>query len=71
MAKKRWSEFSNGQRRGVMLTAVVQVTLLIAALVDICQRPQEEIRGSKWLWTVVAFVKFVGRVSYFLFGRRL
>jgi hypothetical protein len=60
MAKNRWSELSAGQRRGVMLSAVVQVTLLIAALVDIWRRPEEEIRGSKRLWTAAAFVNFIG-----------
>jgi hypothetical protein len=43
MATKRWSELSARQRRGVMLSGVVQVTLLIAALVDIWRRPEEEI----------------------------
>ena len=70
MANKRWSELSTGQRRSIVLSGVVQVTLLIAALVDIRRRPQEEIRGNKWLWTAATFVNFVGPISYFLFGRR-
>ena len=70
MANKRWSELSTGQRRSIVFSGVVQVTLLIAALVDIRRRPQEEIRGNKWLWTAAAFVNFVGPISYFLFGRR-
>ena len=70
MAKKRWSELSTGQRRGIMISGILQVTLLIAALVDIWRRPKEEIRGDKRLWTAVSFVKFIGPISYFLFGRR-
>ena len=70
MANKQWSELSSGQRRSIVLSGVVQVTLLIAALVDIRRRPQEEIRGDKRLWTAAAFVNFVGPLSYFLFGRR-
>jgi len=70
VANKRWSELSTGQRRSIVLSGVVQVTLLIAALVDIRRRPQEEIRGNKWLWTAATFVNFVGPISYFLFGRR-
>ena len=70
MANRRWSELSSGQRRAIVLSGVVQVTLLIAALVDIRRRPQEEIRGSKRLWTAAAFVNFVGPLSYFVFGRR-
>jgi len=70
VANKRWSELSSGKRTGIVLSGAVQVALLIVALVDIRRRPQEEIRGDKRLWTVAAFVNFVGPVSYFLFGRR-
>ena len=70
MANRRWSELSTGQRRGIVLSGAVQVALLIAALVDIRRRPEDEIRGNKRLWMAVAFVNFVGPVSYFLFGRR-
>ena len=70
MANKEWSKLSTGQRWSIVLSGVVQVTLLIAALVDIRRRPQEEIRGNKKLWTAVAFINFVGPISYLLFGRR-
>ena len=70
MANKKWSELSTGQRRGIMISGIVQVTLLIAALADIWRRPKEEIRGDKRLWTAVSFVNFIGPISYFLFGRR-
>jgi hypothetical protein len=67
---KRWSDLSSTQRKAVVLSGVVQLGLLAAALADIYRRPAEEIRGDKRLWAVVAFVNFVGPVSYFLFGRR-
>ena len=70
MVNKRWRELGPGQRRSIVLSGVVQLALLVAALVDIRRRPQEEIRGNKWLWTAAAFVNFVGPISYFLFGRR-
>lgn len=70
MAKKDWSDLSAGQRTGIVLGVVVQVGLLFAALADIHRRPQEEIRGNRWLWTAAAFVNFVGPISYFLFGRK-
>ena len=70
MANKRWRELGPGQRRSIVLSVVVQLALLVAALVDIRRRPQEEIRGNKWLWTAAAFVNFVGPISYFLVGRR-
>jgi len=53
-----------------VLSGAVQVALLIAALVDVRRRPDDEIRGSKRLWTLAAMVNFIGPVSYLLFGRR-
>ena len=70
MPNKRWGDLSSTQRKAVVLSGVVQLGLLAAALADIYRRPAEEIRGDKRLWAVVAFVNFVGPVSYFLFGRR-
>ncbi|HJQ28228.1 MAG TPA: PLD nuclease N-terminal domain-containing protein [Rubrobacter sp.] len=67
---KRWSELSTGRRRGIVLSGAIQLALMIAALVDIWRRPEEEIRGDKRLWTAAAFVNFIGPASYFLFGRR-
>jgi Phospholipase_D-nuclease N-terminal len=67
---KRWGDLSSTQRKAVVLSGVVQLGLLAAALADIYRRPAEEIRGDKRLWAVVAFVNYVGPVSYLLFGRR-
>jgi hypothetical protein len=58
------------QRRSIVLAGIVQVTLLIAALIDIRRRPAEAINGSKLLWTALAFVNFVGPIAYFIFGRK-
>ena len=70
MPNRRWGDLSGAQKRTIILSGVVQVGLLAAALVDIYRRPQEEIRGSRRAWTAVSFVNFVGPVSYFLFGRK-
>ncbi|MGH3105604.1 MAG: PLDc N-terminal domain-containing protein [Rubrobacteraceae bacterium] len=70
MPNKRWGDLSSTQRKAVVLSGVVQLGLLAAALADIYRRPAQEIRGDKRLWAVVAFVNFVGPVSYFLFGHR-
>jgi len=53
-----------------VLSVVVVLVILNAALAAIYRRSAEEIRGDKRLWAVVAFVNFVGPGSYFLFGRR-
>jgi hypothetical protein len=70
MAKKRWSDLSTPQKRGIALSGAVQIGLLIAALLDIHRRPDGEIRGSKWAWIALSFINFVGPISYFAFGRR-
>lgn len=70
MAKQRWADLPPAQRRGIISAAVVQLTLLAAALIDIRRRPQDQIRGSKRLWTGLAFVNFVGPIAYFIVGRR-
>jgi Phospholipase_D-nuclease N-terminal len=70
MARKKWSELSNRQKTAVLVAGSVQVSLLLAALVDIYRRPAEEIRGSKWMWTAVSLINFVGPISYIALGRR-
>ena len=67
--QKDWSDLTQVQKTGIVVLGIVQVTLLAAAQWDIHTRPEEEIRGNKWIWTVVAFVNFVGPIAYFLLGR--
>jgi hypothetical protein len=70
MARKKWSDLSTEQKRGIALSGAVQIGLLIAALIDIHRRPAEQVRGSKWVWTAVSFINFAGPISYFAFGRK-
>jgi len=74
MADRRgWNDLSEGTRRLIIVTAVVDSILKGAALIDIKRRPANQIRGPKWLWVpVIAVVNSAGVVpiSYFLFGRR-
>jgi phospholipase D-like protein len=67
---KRWSDLSTGQRRAIIGAGTAQISLLVAALVDIRRRPAREIRGSKRLWTAASFVNFLGPIAYFVAGRR-
>ena len=60
MVRKKWSDLSTGQKRGIALSGAVQIGLLIAALTDIHRRPAGEIRGSKWVWTAASFSNFAG-----------
>ena len=71
--RRRWSELSDRDRGLIVVGALIDGVLKIAALVDIRRRPAADIRGRKWIWaTVVALANSVGVVpiSYFLFGRR-
>jgi hypothetical protein len=73
MARRRWSDLSQGQRRLLVGAAVVEGVLKVAALIDIKKRPANQIRGPKWAWaTSVAVVGSAGilPISYFIFGRR-
>ncbi|MEV5569225.1 PLD nuclease N-terminal domain-containing protein [Spirillospora sp. NPDC052269] len=70
MEQRSWAELGVRQRRMIVGAAVVQWVLAIAALVDLRRRPAEEVRGSKRVWRVAAFVNFAGPVAYFLFGRK-
>jgi hypothetical protein len=70
---RRWSDLSERNRRLVVVGAVLEGALKIAALIDLKRRPAIEIRGHKWIWaTVVTLVNSVGVVplAYLLFGRR-
>jgi hypothetical protein len=69
-AKKRWSDLSPAQRRGIVAAGVVQNGLLVATLVDLRRRPARKIRGDKRLWTAAAFVSWVGPIGYFTYGRK-
>jgi len=73
MPPPQWSDLSERTRKLIIAAAVVDVTLRVAALIDIKRRPASQIRGRKPLWAaVVAVVNSAGVIptSYFLFGRR-
>ena len=69
---KNWSDLTAREKAPFVVRGIVQFALLAAALVDIHRRPAEEINGSKWVWSAVAFVNFmgIGPIAYFIFGRK-
>ena len=72
-AKKKWSDLSKRARKLIIVGAVFEGSLKMAALIDIKRRPASQIRGSKWIWAaVVVLVNSFGGapLSYFFFGRR-
>ncbi len=73
MARRRWSDLSERERRLIVLAGTLDAVLRIAALVDLRRRTAEEVRGSKRAWGIaVAVVNSGGIVpsAYFLLGRR-
>jgi hypothetical protein len=68
--KKRWSEMSRQQQVSTVAASIVELSLLAATLWDIWRRPAAQIKGSKAMWTGLAFINFVGPLAYFLFGRK-
>ena len=70
---RRWSELSERARTWIVLGAITEGILKIAALVDLKRRSAAEVRGRKWVWaTAVTLANSAGVVpiGYFLFGRR-
>jgi len=69
-ARKKWSDRSKLSRGLIVVAGVVEVVLLVATLIDLKRRPADQIKGSKRMWTALAFVNLLGPISYFAFGRR-
>lgn len=73
MAKKRWKDLSENQRRMIVAGVVLETVVKVAALRDLKHRPADEVRGPKWLWGgVITVANSAGLVpaAYFVFGRR-
>jgi hypothetical protein len=67
---ERWAQLSERQRTLLVGAAAAELTLKIAALVDIARRPADEIRGPKLLWRAAMAINLLGPLSYFLLGRK-
>ena len=68
--RMKWHDMSSTQRVGVIITGILQVILLVAALWDLRRRPAEMVRGAKGLWFGLVFINFIGPISYFIIGRK-
>ena len=69
-AAQKWAELSDRQRALLLGAAAAELSLKIAALIDIKRRPAEQIRGPKALWRAAMVVNLIGPLSYFAFGRK-
>ena len=69
-AGRKWAELSDRQRALLLAAAAAELSLKVAALVDIARRPADRIRGPKALWRAAMAVNLVGPLSYFAIGRK-
>lgn len=69
-AAKKGAELSDRQRALILTAAAAELSLKIAALIDIKRRPAERIRGPKALWRAAMAVNLLGPLSYFAVGRK-
>ncbi|WP_261383001.1 PLD nuclease N-terminal domain-containing protein [Glutamicibacter halophytocola] len=67
--KKKFSELSLASKVSLITAATAQITLLIAAQIDLSRRDSSQVRGNKPVWAAVNFISFIGPLSYFTFGR--
>lgn len=68
--KRSFKELSRGTQITVVVYGIIEVTLMIAALRDLRQRPKQLVRGPKPLWGVISCLNMLGTISYFTIGRR-
>ncbi len=69
-AAQKWADLSDRQRALLLGAAAAEMSLKIAALIDISRRPADRIRGPKALWRAAMAVNLLGPLSYFAFGRK-
>ena len=65
-----WSDLSKRQRSAIIAGAVVQLTLMAAAQIDLTRRSADQVRGPKLLWRFLVLINFIGPIGYFVVGRR-
>lgn len=69
-SKKKWSDLTDGQKKGIGVAGAVEAVLTAAALYDLARRPAGQIRGRKSVWVLAFSVQPFGPLAYFAMGRR-
>ena len=70
MAKKVWSDLTQGQRRAIVVGGVVEAVLTGVVLRDLHQRTSDQVRGPKAAWRLACVVQPFGPLAYLWIGRR-
>jgi hypothetical protein len=69
VAKKKWSDLTQRQRRIIVAAGLVEAVLTTAASRDLASRPADRVRGPKPLWALLFAVQPFGPIAYLLLGR--
>jgi hypothetical protein len=69
MAKKKWSDLTQTQKRAVYVGGALESLLTAAALRDLAGRPKDSVRGPKAAWVLATFVQPFGPMAYFALHR--
>jgi hypothetical protein len=67
--KRKWSDLSKPQRIAAVILGSIQVSLALAAWIDLARRPPSLVRGRKRMWAMVLPINIIGPLSYFKWGR--
>lgn len=66
---ERLRELPPAKRCVAVAAIALQLSLFVAAELDIHRRSANEIRGTKARWRVISLLNFIGPISYFRWGR--
>ncbi len=72
-ARQQWDELSPARKRVMVTVGIVDAALRAWALVDLKNRPAEEVNGPKGVWALaLSVVSSAGLLpaAYLLLGRR-
>ena len=67
--KPSWAEMGATQKAATLVLGLIQIALLAAALWDLQNRQEHELRGDKRWWRMIVFVNYIGPIAYFLLAR--
>ena len=68
--RRRWQDRTSGQQRTIVAVGVASGFWQLAMLWDLSRRPVEQLHGSKRAWVLASFVRPVGQIAYYAWGRR-
>lgn len=72
MTKKprNWSDLTPAQRRNIVVFGGLTTIWQVAMLWDLYRRPAAQVKGSKGAWFLASFVRPLGQIAYYRWGRR-